>query len=121
MRILVLILSIFIISNVYANALNTKLTKEVNKDIDVYNMPSMVLSVSLPEDTYIRTFVGQSKVEEKKYTITTNSLYEAGSITKLYLSVLLLKLQQQDLTTYRHATLHPRSSFARSSFSATSV
>jgi D-alanyl-D-alanine carboxypeptidase len=97
MRILVLILSIFIISNVYANALNTKLTKEVNKDIDVYNMPSMVLSVSLPEDTYIRTFVGQSKVEEKKYTITTNSLYEAGSITKLYLSVLLLKLQQQGL------------------------
>src|SRR3990167_4307911 len=97
--IFLIFITIFLIVPVsaFSDTLKHKLETEMHHDIALYQIPSIALSVSLPNEPHIRTYQAQSLQQEKKYPINSDSLFRVASITKFMVSVYLLKLQQSGI------------------------
>ena len=80
------------INTVYAsNEIQTLLSNDINK----YNIPGIVVSISYPNKTTYTNEAGYSVIKNK-VSMDKYQLFPIGSITKSFVAVLALQLQLQE-------------------------
>lgn len=73
---------------------NSKIEGALNKCHKKYDIPAMQVSVSLPGDYSTRDFVVGTTEANGKTKVTTENLFQIGSITKSFTAALILQLEE---------------------------
>lgn len=99
MKIFLIILSVIFSTSVFAldtQNTNAKIQQAIDQTRIANHVPAIQVSVSLPNEYAPRNFVsGTTKLNDKK-DVNTDSLFQIGSNTKAFISVLILQLEAQD-------------------------
>ena len=80
--------------NKLTNHLSQQLQTTINKAIKEYNLPGLVLSYKLPNQSIKTLSAGYANLSNLK-PISTQTLFAVGSITKSFTSTIILMLKQQ--------------------------
>lgn len=72
--------------------LNNKIQALLDNSRVKYQLPALSLSIKLPQDKNIKNYTSGYYSLEKKKKITTNTLFQIGSITKTFTATIVLKL-----------------------------
>lgn len=81
----------------WGNTLNQDLQKKLDHFRRAYGVPGVVMSVSLPREQATRDFTSGVDRVPSGSPVTTNRLFQIGSISKSFTAALILKLEARGL------------------------
>lgn len=83
------------ITKIDSSSLNQKIQNYLEKASTQYRLPALSISIKLPNETEIRNFVSGNYSFEDKQKITSETLFQMGSITKTFTSTIIFKLIEE--------------------------
>ena len=76
--------------------LNDQIKNTVSQERIAYHLPALSVSIHLPGETALRNYVsGDDTFSDKKRSITPNTLFQIGSITKTFTATIIYQLIQE--------------------------
>ena len=83
----------------YASAQYNSLQQLVDKEQDKFNLPGLSLSILLPNQPSVITFMAGKTTIRNKIPLNSNSLFQVGSVTKTFTAHLIAtEINNQKIT-----------------------